>query len=157
MKSRTHSSSKSAKSGKDSGKNFLKSFKRRKAQFFILAAFSIVALLYLISGWIEPFTIIDTSQAALLDEIFIFNNIKEKVITAVNGSKSCEDLRYNLDEYRNFVQEYATTKNLKLDFNYTISPCYSEPPFFPVVVEAKINLKSSSADLSSSFSMTYVP
>ncbi|HLC39503.1 MAG TPA: hypothetical protein VJJ76_01325 [archaeon] len=146
MKSRTRNSS-----------SFLKFAKRHKGQFFVLSAFAIVAMFFLISRWIEPFTIVDTSQVALMDEFFIFNNIKEKAIYAVNGSKSCEDLRYNLDEYRNFVQQYALEKNFKIDFNYTISPCYNEPPFFPVVIEANLRLKSPSADLSSTFGMTYVP
>ena len=131
--------------------------KSRKAQFFILAAFAIVSIVYFMARWIEPFTIIDISQIALQEEAFFFNNIKESSIYAVNGSKSCDDLRYNLEEYKHFVESYAIERGYKLDFNYTMTPCYVEPPLFPVVVEAKMRLKSKNMDLGSNFSMEWIP
>lgn len=133
--------------------NLLKS----KAQFFILSAFVIAGILYLVSKWIQPLSVIDTSSAVLMDEFSIFNNIKEKMIYAVNGSKSCEDLRYNIDEYYNFVKNYVLSKGYGLDFNLSISPCYDEPPLFPTIVEAQITLKSTNVELSSNFSAGWLP
>ena len=131
--------------------------KYRKAQFFFLSAFTIVTILYFISQWISPYSIPDTSTVAMMEEPYIFNNVKEKAVFAVNGTKSCEDLRYNLEEYKYFVERYAFEKNIKLDFNYVISPCFSEPPLFPVVVNINMQLRSPSLDLGSNFTMGWVP
>jgi hypothetical protein len=130
---------------------------KSKAQFFILSAFAIVSILYLVSRWIEPSTIPDTSSVALMEESFIFNNIKEKAIYAVNGSKSCEDLRYNLQEYELFVEDYVLKKGYGIKFDQRVSPCYDEPPLFPTVIETRIVLKSSNAELVSNFTMEWVP
>jgi len=100
--------------------NLLKS----KAQFFILSAFVIVTFLYFISRWIEPLNVIDTSQFVLVEDQFVFNNIRDKTIATVKISKDCQDLSYNLNEYKAFVQEYAAKKNMALSFNYVITqPC----------------------------------
>lgn len=130
--------------------------RKRKAQFFILSAFAIVSILYIMSSWVQPFTIIDTSNIVLLQEPFIFNNIKEKAIETVKLSKSCDDLRYNLDEYSNFVNQYSSSKNLNLNFSYSINPCFDLPQT-PVVVESMIRIKSSNLFLSSNFTMYWVP
>jgi hypothetical protein len=93
----------------------------------------------------------------MMEEPYMFNNIKEKAVFTARGSKSCEDLRYNVEEYKYFVEKYAAEKNMRLDFNYTISPCFQEPPLFPVVVDVNMGLKSPSADLRSNFSLEWVP
>ena len=128
----------------------------KKAQFFLLSAFAIVTIAFFVSKWIEPYTIIDTSSVVLRDEAFIFNNIKEKAVTVINGSKNCEDLFYNLEEYKNFVEDYASKKNYKLDFDYYMSPCY-EGSSFPVVVETRTRLKSTNMDLYANYSSGWVP
>lgn len=138
------SSSKLAKFAKVFGK-------RRKAQFFILTGFAMVTVFYFISQWLEPFTIIDTSQVPLMDEVFIFNNIKEKTKTVVSDSKTCADLTYNLEEYRNYVVNYAFSKGYRLDFNYLPTPCN---PNFPVplyYVRINMTLQSPRATLTSIF------
>lgn len=135
----------------------MRSLLKSKAQFFILSAFVIVGILYLISKWMQPLTVIDTSSAALMDEYSVFNNIKEKMVYAVNGSKSCEDLTYNLDEYYNYVKNYVLSKGYGFNFNVSISPCYDEPPLFPVVVESQIKLSSPSAELGTTFYTEFVP
>jgi len=89
----------------------------RKAQFFVLSAFAVVTILYFVSRWIEPYTIIDTSSVVLHDESFIFNNIVEKTNEIISISKSPEDLSFNIQEYKNFVEQYALSKNLKLTFD----------------------------------------
>jgi hypothetical protein len=97
--------------------HMLNSLKSRKAQFFILSAFAIITAIYFISRWIEPYTIIDTSSVVLMEEPFIFNNIVEKANETIYISKSPEGLRYNIEEYKQFVEEYALGKNLKITFD----------------------------------------
>jgi len=142
------SSSKSVKSDRYFSRFFLK---RHKAQFFILSAFAIVAMFYLISGWIEPFTIIDTSQVALMDEIFIFNNIKEKTAAVVNGSKSCDDIIYNLQEYKSFAESYAYSKGYNLNFSYIATPCASDYDIPVYFTQINITLQSPRGTLNSQF------
>ncbi len=99
----------------------------RKAQFFVLSAFVIVSILLLVSRWLEPVTIIDTSSIVLSQEPFIFNNIKEKANETMTISKSCGELKLNLEEYKNFVEEFASAKNIKLDFRYEVVDTITEP------------------------------
>ena len=102
-------------------RNLLKS---KKAQFFVLSAFSIVAIIFYVNQWTSPYIIVDTSSAILQQEPFVMNNIAEKSRAAVNSSLDCNDLNLNLDEYKNFVEKYAVSKNLKLQFKYTVfAPC----------------------------------
>lgn len=98
--------------------------KSRKAQFFVLSAFAIVSILFIISQWIEPFRILDASSAVLDDEIFVFNNVKEQTRLVVKNSKSCDDLKFNLQEFKLFLENYFLQKNMRLVFNYNIeTPC----------------------------------
>jgi len=85
----------------------------------------------------EPYTIIDTSSVAMIDEPFIFNDIVEKANETVVTSKSCNEMGYNLQEYSNFINEFASEKNLKLGFGYQYS-CADNP----VIVTFVINLTS---------------
>jgi len=94
--------------------SFLKS---KKAQFFVLSAFAIVSIIYFVSKWMEPYTIIDTSYAASIEEPFIFNNIVEKTNETIYISKNSDDLQYNIQEYKNFVEGYASSKNLQIIFD----------------------------------------
>jgi hypothetical protein len=140
--------------GRKKGKKPL--FKSRKAQFFILSAVTIVSVLYFVSRWVEPFSIIDTSQSAMLEEPFLFNNIKEKAIETVNSSKSCRELRYNLEEFKNFVEGYTKTKNL-IVFSYQFpAPCIENPPS-PAVVEFNISLFSPKTKINDVFWLGWVP
>lgn len=97
--------------------NYKKFFKSKKAQFYVLTAFAIVSILYLVSTWIEPYTIIDTSSVALMEESFIFNNIVEKTQETIKISKNPDDLKFNIQEYKQFVQDYGLRKNLKITFD----------------------------------------
>lgn len=130
--------------------------KSKKGQFFVLSAFVIVSILYFVSRWMEPYTIIDTSQVVLIEEPFVFNNIKEKVEYAILGSKSCGELKYNLEEYKIFVESYAMEKGYDVDLNYSIANCPEEmvpaPPESPTVVVFNLTLKSPSAFMVSEFS-----
>lgn len=109
MASRTRSSSSSRRPG--------------KAQFFILSAFIIITILFVVSQFIQPSGIFDTASAVLMDEIFVFNNIKEKSISIVKTSENCGDLGFNLEEYKQFVNGFVTQRNSKLTYNYDLSSC----------------------------------
>ncbi|MEM7821573.1 MAG: hypothetical protein QXX38_02040 [Candidatus Aenigmatarchaeota archaeon] len=115
-----------------------------------------MSLSYFISRWIEPYTIIDTSQVIMMDEIFMFNNIKEKALQTVNSSKSCEDLVYNLEEYSSFIRRYSLEKGkLLLEYKFT-SPCF-EDPTTPAVIEFNITLISPRIKIESYFPAYFVP
>jgi uncharacterized protein YpmS len=122
----------------------------RKAQFFILSAFAIATILYFVSKWIQPAAIIDTSKVALIEEPFIFNNIKEKAIETIKSSKNCEELKYNLEEYKIFVTRFALERNFKLEFNYSDFFCAAN-----LVIPLTIKLSSPEVEINSSFNVTW--
>jgi hypothetical protein len=125
--------------------------KRNKAQFFILSAIVIVGIVYFISRWSEPYTILDTSTAATGDDLFIFNNVKSKVFEIANMSKSCEELAYNLDEYESFVGNYLLGKN-KLYVSHSFeTPCLPGEELFPSMVLFNITMKSPEKTITSTF------
>ncbi len=125
--------------------------KSRKAQFFILSAFAIISILFVISQWVEPFKIIDTSSAILDDEIFVFNNLKEQSILAVKNSKDCNDLKFNIEEFKLFVDNYILQKNMRLTFNYVItSPCVDSQ----LATEIYIAVSSTKTSMDSKFTAT---
>jgi hypothetical protein len=128
----------------------------KKAQFFVLSAFAIVAILFLISSWIQPYTIIDTSSVVMMQEPFVFNNLKEKAITTVSISKNCDDLTYNLDEYKNFISTYAAGKNLNLNFNYVIPSCTGLSSGTQLQIPMTMTLKSTQVYVNSSFTATWI-
>lgn len=99
----------------------LNSLSSKKAQFFIMSAVVIVMFAFLISRMTEPTSIPDTSSVAIMDEPFIFNNIVEKARETVEKSKDCEDLKFSLEEYKTFAEEYVQSKNYLLTFNYTLN------------------------------------
>lgn len=128
----------------------------RKAQFFIVSATAIVIIIFFVSRWLEPYTIVDTSSIALREEFYIFDDIVEKIKETVRTSKNCEELKYNLEEYKNFVDKFAAEKNYKIYLYYTIANCPEEavpaPPASPTVVAFNLFFESDSVSLQSSFS-----
>jgi len=113
----------------------------KKAQFFVLSAFAIIVTIFSLSQWIEPYTITDTSYIVMREEFFIFNNIVEKVKETVNLSKNCEELEFNLEEYKTFVEDYASTKTLSLDLSYVILSCDSSAAqvFFNITLTSPVS------------------
>ena len=81
------------------------------------------------------------------EEPFVFNNIKEKAVELVETTKNCDELVYNLDEYKNFVKDFASMKNLDLTFNYAIdTPCADSvlrTTFYMKLVSSAMRLESS--------------
>ncbi len=98
------------------------SSKSKKAQFYIVTAVFIVIIMYQISSWINSMRISKSSYVLLEDEFEIFENIKEKSIKTVNIS-SCEELKWNLDEYKYFVEKFGLENNMKINLRYTIQRC----------------------------------
>jgi len=120
----------------------------RKAQFFVLSAFAIVTIIYFVSKWMEPYTIIDTSSVVMVEEPFIFNNIAEKAAEVVKQSKNCDDLKYNLEEYKVFVEKYGISKNFDISLIYSISqPCNDND----LTTTFGLSLKSPRTSISSQF------
>ncbi len=127
----------------------LNSSKFRKAQFFIISAVVIIMFAFLISRMTEPASIPDTSSVAIMEEPFIFNNIVEKARETVEKAKSCEDLKFNLEEYKLFVEDFVQIKGYSLLLNYTID--YSNCPFMASVNFNYIILQSPKITLTKSF------
>lgn len=149
----------SSSSSKKKGKRKKSKTKRRrqprkkmtKAQFFLLSGFVITSIFFLISKWIEPYTIIDISQIPMSDEPFVFSNIRQEAMDVITTSESCQDLVNNLDEFKTYVEEYAFTK-LFIYFDYTLqTPCFEEDPMFPTLVLFDIELSSSSITVRDKF------
>lgn len=123
------------------------SLKSRKAQFFLLSAFAIVTTIFYISQWIEPYTITDTSSIVMRNDFFIFNNIVEKAKETVALSRSCEELQFNLEEYKLFVRNFASFEAFDLVFDYGIVSCSSAG----ATVSFNISLRSPSSYIKKSF------
>jgi hypothetical protein len=121
--------------------------KSRKAQFYVLSAVAIIGILYFLSRWMEPSSITDTSSIALTDEPFIFDNIKEKAVETVQKSKSCDEMKYNLEEYKNFVEEYGLKNNLVVNLDYTYA-C-------PGNINFELSLMSTKMTIASNFTVSY--
>ena len=130
----------------------MSNFSKKKAQMFIITGVTIVILLFVVSQWVQPPTIIDTSQVVLLEETYVMNNIKQEAMLVVRNTETCDDLSFNLDEYKNFVTEYGASKGFNLDFQFEINGVCPGSP----TVNFNINLDSTNAKISSSFSETVV-
>lgn len=120
----------------------------RKGQFYILTAVAVATILFFISRWIQPVILTDTSSVVLSEEAFTFDNIKEKAANAVSRSENCDDLHYNLQEYKNFVDELALEKNYKIELEYFVTPCTEETG---AVVEFNLRITSINFDAKSTF------
>ena len=125
--------------------NLLKS---KKAEFFIISAVVIVMFAFFISRMTEPASIPDTSSVAVMEEPFIFNNIVEKARETVEKAKSCDELKFNLEEFKIFSENFVGKKGYSLLFNYTIedSNCDAATVNFKYII-----LQSPRITLSKSF------
>jgi hypothetical protein len=97
--------------------NLLKS---KKAQFYIISVVSIITILSTIGRSITTYSIIDTSEPALRNDFFIFNNIVEKTLETLNASRSCEELEFNLEEFKNIATR-AFAPNFRVEYSYSIN------------------------------------
>jgi hypothetical protein len=122
-----------------------------------LSAFTILTFLFFLSRYIEPASIMDISALILKDEVFIFNNIKEKAMETVRISKSCEELEFNLEEYKMFAEKFAGMGGKLLLSYHLLSPCEFGTEEIPTVVEFNLTLISEDAELTSTFYETWTP
>ena len=95
----------------------------RKGQFFVLTAVAVATILFFVGRWTGPLTQVDTSSIVLSEELFTFDNIREKTVAVVGNSENCEELDYNLQEYKNFIRDFGRDKNYKITFKYSIPSC----------------------------------
>ena len=128
-----------------------------KAQFFLLSAFVISTCLLMLSRYIQPGSVLDTSRVVMKDEFFVFDNIKEKARETVRLSKSCEELKYNLEEFKIFAEEFASDIG-SLSFSYRfLSPCNLNGKDVQTTIEFNLTLVSPSVKLNSVFNQTWSP
>ena len=105
---------------------------RHKAQFFVLSAVAIVTILFFVSRLLEPLAITDTSQAALGQEIFVFNDVREKAFETVKSTTtSCQDVLFNLQEFKSTVENYALEQGYFLNFSAPNIPVICDPMITP--------------------------
>jgi len=126
----------------------------RKGQFFILTTVAVVTTLFFVGRWIEPLAQVDTSSIVQMGEIFTFDNIREKTSAVIKDSESCDDLDYNLEEYKNFIQNFAREKNYRIDFGYDILSCVD---YTGAVIEATLRILSENVDAKGAFTETWSP
>ena len=126
--------------------NLLKS---KKAQFYIISVVGILTILYTIGKSLTSYTIIDTSEVALRNDFFVFNNIVEKTLVTLNVSKDCEELKFNLEEFKQVVTK-AFAPHFRVEYNYTIASCTSTS----ANVNFNITLYSINSEIKTSFTKT---
>jgi len=88
-----------------------------KAQFFILTSVVIIGVFFSLSKYVNQYSFIDTSTAAEGAEIFMFENIKEKAIKAVQIS-NVTNFKPRLLEYKISVENMVADRGYTLVFNY---------------------------------------
>ncbi|MEM5777123.1 MAG: hypothetical protein QXJ06_01605 [Candidatus Aenigmatarchaeota archaeon] len=115
-----------------------------KAQFFILTAVVFAGFFYMLSKYITPYSFIDTSKYVSSQEIFLFNNIKEKAIKTVKITQqnNPDGLVDNLITYREYAQKIARDNGYILFFEFDVNK---------ETVDFNITLSSEKITLTSSF------
>jgi len=115
-----------------------------KAQFFILTAVIIVGVFYTLSKYINPYSFIDTSNTAVSNEIFFFNNVKDKAEKTVKISPQ-DQLENNLLTYKKYVEKLANDNGYILRFDYIP---------FDNFVQIEMTLQSQKMTLQSAFNIS---
>lgn len=127
----------------------MRSLSNKKGQFFILTTVVIVGVLYTLSKSISPYSSIDTSRVVSGDEIFFFNNVKNKTVKTIGLSDSTT-IQNNLVEYKKLVEEMSNKKGYSFVFNYTIDSA-------PNTVTLRMLMMSEKYTLFSEFNELYTP
>ncbi|HDJ96584.1 MAG TPA: hypothetical protein ENG45_00745 [Candidatus Aenigmarchaeota archaeon] len=93
-----------------------------KGQFFIVSVVGIIIIIYALSKILSPYTIPDLSEAPTHNEIFFFNNVKEKLIKTVKINE-CEELESNIEDFIKLASTVAAENGYKLRIRYSIADC----------------------------------
>lgn len=110
-----------------------------------------ITIMFIVSTFIQPSGVPDTSSVVLMDEVFVFNNIREKAESVVKLSDGCGDLGGNLGEYKQFVQTFVGQRNARLTFDYTVvQPCVEGV----LATDFYVKLTSPRASIDASFRAT---
>jgi len=110
-----------------------------------------ITIMFIVSTFIQPSGVPDTSSTVLMDEVFTFVNIREKAESVVKLSDGCSDLDGNLGEYKQFVQAFVGQRNARLIFDYKIvQPCVDSV----LATDFYIRLTSPRASIDASFRTT---
>ncbi len=125
--------------------------KTSKAQFYILTVVAVVTIFFFIGRWVDPSNIPDTSLIVSSSEFFTFDNIKEKAVAAAEESHTCNELEYNLQEFRNFVADFALERNYRIVLEYSINSCSGEYDTIAYDVNYDLTVQSERADARGSF------
>lgn len=100
--------------------NILKS---KKGQFFVLSSISLIIVLATLMRIFSPTSIVSSSDIIFRNEFFVFENIVGKSIKTVEISKDCEELKFNLEEFKKLILD--TYENYYIFFYYKINSCDS--------------------------------
>ena len=117
------------------------SFSSKKAEFFILTTVVIVGVFYTLSKYINPYAFIDTSTAVEGDEIFFFDNVKEKAIKTIKISDQ-SNLVNNLKTYKDYVEDLASEKGYSMVFNYKYNTMANTVSFYMSLTSQEYTLKA---------------
>ncbi len=101
--------------------------KGHKAQFFVLSAFVIITILFVVSQFVQPAAIFDSSSAVLVSEPFTFNNIRDKSEYIVKSAETCGDMTNGLNEFKAFVENFGTKRNTRITYNFNVVSCVDSP------------------------------
>jgi hypothetical protein len=90
-----------------------------KGQFYVLTAVVIVGFFFLLSRYVSPYSFIDTSTAITDDEIFFFNNMRNKAEKTVQESESNE-LVNNLNNFTELSEKAGEKAEHIFVITYTL-------------------------------------
>jgi hypothetical protein len=91
-----------------------------KGQFYVLTAVVVVGFFLLLSRYIGPYSFIDSSRSVTDDEIFFFNNVKDKAEETVSLSNSTT-LLPNLQNFTAIAKSEAARKGYIFVIGYDIN------------------------------------
>ena len=117
------------------------SFSSKKAEFFILTTVVIVGVFYTLSKYINPYAFIDTSTAVEGDEIFFFDNVKEKAVKTIKISDQ-SNLVNNLGTYKDYVEDLSSEKGYSMVFNYKYNTTTNTVSFYMSLTSQEYTLKA---------------
>jgi len=124
------------------------SSKSKKSQFFILSVVSMIMILAAYLTIFSPKNVMFSSDIILKNEFFVFNNIVEKSIKTVEVSRNCEELNFNLQEFKKLLLNYPFF--YKISYFYNITSCTSTQ----ATVNFYIELSSASVKTYTNFTKT---